>query len=32
MPGYKAAKERLNLLFGGTASGDMELQSFLVYY
>ena len=24
-PEGEAAKERLNLLFGGTASGDMEL-------
>ena len=32
MPGYKAAKHRLTLLFGGNASGDMKLKSLLVYH
>ena len=32
MPGYKAAKDRLTLLFGGNASGGMKLKSLLVYY
>ena len=31
MPGYKAAKTRLSLLFGGNASGVMKLKSLLVY-
>ena len=31
MPGYKAAKNRLNLLFGGNASGIMKLKSLLIY-
>jgi len=30
MPGYKAAKSRLNLLFGGDAYSDMKLKSHLV--
>ena len=30
MSGYKAAKSRLNLLFGGDASRDMKLKSHLV--
>ncbi|XP_043291812.1 tigger transposable element-derived protein 1-like isoform X1 [Cervus canadensis] len=32
MPGYKAAKDRLTLLFGGNASGDMKLKPLLVYH
>ena len=32
MPGYKAAKDRLILLFGGSASGNMKLKTLLVYY
>ena len=31
MPGYKAAKDRLTLLFGCSASGDMKLKPFLVF-
>ena len=31
MPGYKAAKDRLTLLFGDNASGDMKLKPLLVY-
>ncbi|XP_057575413.1 tigger transposable element-derived protein 1-like isoform X2 [Hippopotamus amphibius kiboko] len=31
-PGYKAAKDRLTLLFGGNASGDMKLKPLLVYH
>ena len=29
MPDYKAAKDRLTLLFGGNASGDMKLEASL---
>ena len=32
MPGYKATKDRLTLLFGCSASGDMKLKPFLVYH
>ena len=32
MPGYKAAKDRLTLFFGGSASGNMKLKPFLVYH
>ena len=32
MPGYKAAKYRLTLLFGGNVSTDMKLKSLLVYH
>ena len=32
MPGYKAAKGRLTLLFGGSASGDTKLKPLLVYH
>ena len=32
MPSYKAAKDRLTLLFGGNASGDMKLKPLLVYH
>ncbi|XP_021573038.1 tigger transposable element-derived protein 1 [Carlito syrichta] len=32
MPGYKAAKDRLTLLFGGNAAGDMKLKPLLVYH
>ena len=32
MPGYKAAKDRLTLLFGGNASGDMKQKPLLVYH
>ena len=32
MPGYKAAKDRLTLLFDGNASGDMKLKPVLVYH
>ncbi|XP_059939309.1 tigger transposable element-derived protein 1-like isoform X2 [Mesoplodon densirostris] len=32
MPGYKASKDRLTLLFGGNASGDMKLKPLLVYH
>ena len=31
MPGYKAAKDRLALLFGGNASSIMKLKPLLVY-
>ena len=30
MPGYKAAKDRLTLLFGGIASSEMKLKPLLV--
>ena len=32
MPGYKAAKNRLTLLFGGSASDDMNMKPLLVYH
>ena len=32
MSGYKAAKDRLTLLFGGNASSNMKLKPFLVYH
>ena len=32
MPGYTIAKDRLILLFGGSASGDMKLKLLLVYH
>ena len=32
MPACKAAKARLTLLFGGSASGDMKLKLLLVYH
>ena len=32
MPGYKAAKDRLALRFGGNASGNMKLKPTLVYH
>ena len=32
MPGYKAAEDRLTLLFGGNASGDMKVKPLLVYH
>ena len=32
MPGYKAAEDRLTLLFGGNASGDMKVKTLLVYH
>ena len=32
MPGYKATKDRLTLLFGGNASGDIKLRPLLVYH
>ena len=32
MPPCKAAKARLTLLFGGSASGDMKLKPLLVYH
>ena len=32
MPGYKAAKGKLTLLFGGNASGDMKLKPLLAYH
>ena len=32
IPGYKTAKDRLTLLFGGNASGDMKLKPLLVYH
>ena len=32
VPGYKAAKDMLTLLFGGNASGDMKLKPLLVYH
>ena len=32
MPGYKAAKDRLTLLFDGNVSGDMKLKPLLVYH
>ena len=32
MPGYKAAKNRLTLLFGGNASGNMKFNPLLIYH
>ena len=32
MPAYKAAKNRLTLLFGGNAFRDKKLKSLLVYH
>ena len=32
MSGYKTAKYRPTLLFGGNASGDMKLKPLLVYH
>ena len=32
MPGSKAVKDRLTLLFGGNASRDMKLKPLLVYH
>ena len=32
MPGHKAEKDRLTLLFGGNASGYMKLKPLLVYH
>ena len=32
MPGCRAAKDRLSLLFGGNASGDMKPKPRLVYH
>ena len=32
MPGYKATKDRLTLLFDGNASGFVKLKPLLVYY
>ena len=32
MPVYKAAKDRLTLLFGGNASGHMKPKPLLVYH
>ena len=29
---YEAAKDRLNLLFGGSASGNVKLKPVLVYH
>ena len=31
MPGYKATKDRLTLLFGGNASGNMKLKPLIIY-
>ena len=32
MPGYNAAKDRLTLLFGGNASGEVKLKPLLVHH
>ena len=32
MSGYKAAKDRLTLLFGSNVSSDMKLKPLLVYH
>ena len=32
MPGYKATKDKLTLLFGGSVSGNMKVKPLLVYH
>lgn len=32
MPGFKASKDRITLLLGAKAAGDLKLQSVILYH